>query len=262
MPREFHVDENVSAKQLNHQSTSLVIPQLARTRIHNSMYYKINLDPVSLRGDTMVQLSKTMMRDFGSCRDSAYRMVLICGGVEFKCLLMKLVHLKPQWSQLVTILQKGNERSSKFDNKYLVVLVLVYLRIQYYFLPDTPSEERVAGILDLNKRGNINSGILRKLFKIYLNDYRKIKSIDLDVDYWTNSASKAPKILHIDEVVDWLCTKDQIWGIPLGRCQWCDIFKDPSSEDESSEDSSNESDESGDDSSNDSEGESSGNANI
>ncbi|KAM3164505.1 Pre-mRNA-splicing factor 38 [Lachancea thermotolerans] len=241
MSREFHVDENVSTKQLNHQSTSLVIPQLARTRIHNSMYYKINLDPASLRGDTMVQLSKTMMRDFGTCRGNARRMALVCGGVEFKCLLMKLVHLRPQWSQIVTILQKGNERSSKFDNKYLVVLVLVYLRIQYYFLPDTSDEEKVTGVLNLNKRGSVSSGTLRGLFRIYLSDYRKVKSINLETDYWYNSASKVSKTLHIDEVVDWLCTQDQIWGIPLGRCQWCNIFKETSSEEESSDGSSDNS---------------------
>lgn len=243
MPREFQVDETLSYKQLNHQSTSLVIPQLTRVKIHNSMYYKINLEPPAQRGLNMIQLSKTLIRDFGTCRGQPRSILMACGGVEFKCLLMKVIHIRPTLAQILEILKKGFQKTSKFDNKYIVVLILLYLRIQYYYLPITHSKGHTAlNLENIDKEGQIDSEILRSIFKIFINDYRKVKSVLLDVDCWSSTTEQSVGILHIDEIVDWLSTKDEIWGIPLGRCRWCNIFEDDSSdnEDSSSEDSANE----------------------
>lgn len=249
MPLEFHFDESVSEKQLNHQSTSLVIPQLTRARIHNSMYYKVNLHPAALRGINMLQLIKKIVKQFGTTRGGSHLVSVVCGGVEFKCLLMKLVHLRPTWSQVLLILQRGNEKTSKFDNKYLVILVLVYLRVQYYYLPKPAARENKTCILDVEKQGDVTSDKLQNLFRIYINDYRKVKSMDLDIDCWSNLTGKKVDVLHIDEIVDWLCTQDHIWGIPLGKSQWIDIFREESSDestDESSDESTDESDDNND----------------
>lgn len=65
---EFQVESNISPKQLNNQSVSLVIPRLTRDKIHNSMYYKVNLSNESLRGNTMVELLKVMIGAFGTIK--------------------------------------------------------------------------------------------------------------------------------------------------------------------------------------------------
>ncbi|SCU78790.1 LANO_0A04016g1_1 [Lachancea nothofagi CBS 11611] len=236
MSREFHIDENVSEKQLNHQSTSLVIPHITRVKIHNSMYHKVNLDTASLRGNSMIQLTKTMVRDLGNCRGGARQMPIVCGGVEFKCLLMKLIYIKPKWDQLLVILQKGNEKSSKFDNKYLVVLILLYLRIQYYFLPRRSRKGRISSVRDFGKQDRVSSDHLQDLMKIYIGDYRKVKSMGLCADCWAQPGTQNVEVLHIDEIVDWLCTQKQIWGIPLGQCQWSNIYEDDESSDTESSD--------------------------
>ncbi|CEP61220.1 U4/U6-U5 snRNP complex subunit PRP38 LALA0_S02e09450g [Lachancea lanzarotensis] len=238
MSREFRFDENVSEKQLNHQSTSLVVPSITRARIHNSMYYKANLDAASLRGNSMLQLSTTMLKELGTCRGASSRMSIVCGGVEFKCLLMKLVHIRPTWAQLLVILQKGHEKHSRFDNKYLVVLVLTYLRLQYYFLPRPSETSHLKGIRDFNKDQNVTAENLKNLLLLYIRDYRKVKCMALDADCWVQGGPQKVEIRHIDEIVDWLCTESQIWALPLGQCQWCDIYAENESESESETDSS------------------------
>lgn len=211
MPQEFHVESFLSPKQLNHQSVSLVIPRILRDRIHNAMYYRVNLNTVSLRGDTINCLSKVLVRDLGSLKDGTLNQVNVLGGVEFQCLLMKMVEIKPTWEQLTTMLQDD----PNFNNKYIVGMILTYLRIQYYYLPlDDPWVHKC-----------------QLLFRQYYNDYRKLKSVQLDQDCWSKSQTINVDILHMDELVDWLLNKDDIWGIPLGKCQWTEIDED---EDESS----------------------------
>ncbi|SCV03432.1 LAMI_0H08108g1_1 [Lachancea mirantina] len=239
MPREFQNDETLSHKQLNRQSTSLVIPQLTRVRIQNSMYYKINLDPCAQRGLNMKQLSKTLVQNLGTVRSGVRNFRLACGGVEFKCLLMKLVQLRPTWSEIVLLLKRGHPEKSKFDNKYLVVLLLVYLRVQYFYLTWNDNEERRAinTLADLDSQGDVTAEKLVNVFRFFIRDYRKIKSLPLDQDFWSNSFDKQAVVLHVDEILDWLCTEESIWGLPLGKCRWCDIFADYSSSESSSEES-------------------------
>lgn len=216
MSFEFQVESHLSDKQLNNQSVSLVIPRLARDRIHNVMYYKVNLHPVAMRGDNVKQLSKLIVRDLGTLKDRSINATHVLGGFEFKCILMKLVELRPTWDQLQVLLQ---EKEVSFSNKYIVALVLTYLRIQYYYLQDES---------DLAKS-------IVGVFKMYMCDYRKMKSVSLDMDCWSPSQSVTVCIVHTDELVDWLTTKDEIWGIPLGKCQWCqNLDQDDSSSEESS----------------------------
>lgn len=216
MPQEFHVESFLSPKQLNNQSVSLVIPRILRDRIHNAMYYRVNLNTASLRGDTMSRLSRILVRDFGSLKDRSVNQVNIMGGVEFQCVLMKLVEIKPTLDQLTIMLQDDKS----FNNKYIVGLILTYLRIQYYYLPvDDPWARK-----------------FQSLFKQYYNDYRKLKSVQLDQDCWSKSQIINVNILHIDELVDWLLTKDDIWGIPMGKCQWAEINEDEDDNSSSEED--------------------------
>lgn len=251
MSREFQVEANLSNKQLNHQSTSLVIPQLTRVRVHNSMYYKVNLDAVGLRGVNMCQLAKVIVRDLGSLAHGGTCTAGVCGGVEFKCLLTKLVHIRPTWRQVVAILGLGKPQHAGFNNKYIVVLVLVYLRAQYYYLP-AEGGTVAGGVEQLAKLNRVSSRALRRLFGHFINDYRKVKSFSLAADCWSSSVEKRVELLHVDEVVDWLCTKNEIWGIPLGICQWCNIFDEDSGEDgedsdgEDSDDEDSDSDSDGD----------------
>ncbi|QLL34378.1 hypothetical protein HG536_0G02390 [Torulaspora globosa] len=222
MSFEFHVESYLSSKQLNNQSVSLVIPRLARDRIHNVMYYKVNLHPVAMRGDTLKQLINIIVRDFGTLKDQSVNATHVLGGFEFKCILMKLVELRPTWDQLQVLLQEGE---SGFSNKYIVALVLTYLRIQYYYLQDES---------DLAKS-------IVGIFKMYICDYRKMKSVALDMDCWSPSQSVSVCIVHTDELVDWLVTRDEVWGFPLGKCQWCQgLDRDSSSSGESSSESDEE----------------------
>lgn len=223
MPQEFHVESFLSPKQLNHQSVSLVIPRILRDRIHNAMYYRVNLNTASLRGDTMICLSKVLVRDLGALKDGAVNQVNMLGGVEFQCLLMKLVEIKPTLDQLTTMLQDDEN----FNNKYIVGLILTYLRVQYYYLPVEDPWARKC----------------QSLFRQYYNDYRKLKSVQLDQDCWSKSQTINVDILHTDELVDWLLTKDDIWGIPLGKCQWTEIHEDDDDDDDDSESTSDDYDE-------------------
>ncbi|AAS52887.1 AER206Cp [Eremothecium gossypii ATCC 10895] len=216
MPQEFLVESHISDKQLSNQSTSLVIPKIARLRIHNSMYYKINLYPTGLRGNTLKQLVRVLVRDLGACKHRSGPMLHICGNTEFQCLLMKVIEIRPTWSQIYTLLQLGDERKTgKFNNKYIAVLILVYLRIQYYFLADEKAES-----FPPEADGDVTAAKVKALFAHFLADYRKVKCLDLEVDCWSGATQKSVSVQHVDEIVDWLCTKDSIWGIPLGRCRW------------------------------------------
>ncbi|AET40033.1 U4/U6-U5 snRNP complex subunit PRP38 Ecym_5269 [Eremothecium cymbalariae DBVPG len=221
MSREFQVESEISDKQLNHQSTSLVIPKITRLRIHNSMYYKVNLHPASLRGETMKHVSKVMIRELGTCKNRSTVSGTACGTVEFQCLLMKMVEIRPTWSQLHLMLQLDDcsEKAGPFNNKYIVVLILVYLRIQYYYLVNKGTEE-IKPLSNLDTTGDIDAGKIKTLFAHFLRDCRKIKSINLHDDPWSTSIQKRVDIYHIDEIVDWLCTNDSIWGVPLGKCPW------------------------------------------
>ena len=98
---EFQVESHISSKQLNNQSVSLIVPRLTRDKIHNSMYYKVNLSNESLRGNTMVELLKVIVGTLGTSRgqDGHLHMVVL-GGVEFKCILMKLIEIRPNFEQL------------------------------------------------------------------------------------------------------------------------------------------------------------------
>ncbi|AQZ11508.1 PRP38 (YGR075C) [Zygosaccharomyces parabailii] len=212
MPQEFQIESYLSSKQLNHQSVSLVIPRIARDKIHNAMYYRVNLNTVSLRGDTIECLSKVIVRDLGSLAEPvSFQQVHVLGGIEFQCLLMKLVEIRPTWDQLEVMLQEDN---TGFNNKYIVGLILAYIRIQYYFLQvEDPLAQR-----------------FRVLFKHYYNDYRKMKSVLFDQDCWTKSQTVSVNILHMDELVEWLLEREEIWGIPLGKCQWKELEESSSDE--------------------------------
>ena len=220
MPSEFYIESFISEKQLNNQSVSLVIPRITRERIHNSLYYKVNLHILGLRGDTLLELVKVLVRDLGTLRTKSVNQIHMLGGTIFKCLLMKLVEIRPTVEQVCLLLDQNlNER---FDGKYIVALMLTYIRIQYYFL----------GAYDeLAQRW-------KRYMKSYLKDYRKLKTLDLNQDCFSVSQTLKVSVLHMDELVDWLVTKEQIWGIPLGRCQWCDtIYESDSSDSSGSEDS-------------------------
>ncbi|EDO16275.1 hypothetical protein Kpol_1053p11 [Vanderwaltozyma polyspora DSM 70294] len=219
MSNEFLVESHLSNKQLNNQSVSLVIPRITRDKIHNSIYYKANLDNSSLRGLNMLQLIEVIVRDLGTLKDKSVNQVCFLGGVEFKCILMKLIEICPTWEQLMTIIQMQDNVIDNFDNKYLVALVLTYIRIQYYYDND-----------------EVNSKKYRELFSKCISDYRKLKSVAMDTDCWSMSQSIEIKIIHLDELVDWLCSEDEIWGIPLGHCQWSDL--NASDEDDESSDES------------------------
>ncbi|GCE97225.1 hypothetical protein ZYGM_004568 [Zygosaccharomyces mellis] len=216
MPQEFHVESFLSPKQLNHQSVSLVIPRILRDRIHNAMYYRVNLNTASLRGDTINRLCRVLVRDLGTLKSGSVNQVNLLGGIEFQCLLMKLIEIKPTLDQLTIMLQDDEQ----FNNKYIVCLVLTYLRIQYYYLPvDDPHARRC-----------------QSLFKQHYNDYRKMKSVQLDQDCWSRSQTINVDILHTDELVDWLLAKEDIWGIPLGKCQWTELYEDDDDDDDDEED--------------------------
>ncbi|CCK72463.1 U4/U6-U5 snRNP complex subunit PRP38 KNAG_0K00980 [Huiozyma naganishii CBS 8797] len=213
---EFQVESHISTKQLNHQSVSLVIPRLTRDKVHHVLYYKVNLEVGSLRGDTMLQLSKVLIRDLGTIKANTLNQTHILGGVEFKCLLMKLVEIRPTREQLVYILETQNKT---FDDKYIVALILTYIRIQYFYV--TLHDE-------LARKW-------RELFKTYMKDFRKLKAVDFEQDCWSQSQKINVKVTHLDELIDWLVTETQIWGIPLGMCQWCNIYNDSDDSDDSEE---------------------------
>ncbi|CCF57112.1 hypothetical protein KAFR_0C01170 [Kazachstania africana CBS 2517] len=210
MSSEFHVESFLSAKQLNHQSVSLIIPRLTRDRIHNNIYYKVNLQPTSLRGDTLLELSKVIIRDLGTLKDLSVNKVHVLGGMEFKCLLMKLIEIRPTINQLFAMLNPANANTN-FEDKYITALIITYLRIQYFYLTDAQECLR-----------------MKNLFKKCIKDYRKLKSLSLQSDCWSPSEELTVAVVHMDELTEWLVSKEQIWGIPLGKCQWADIFDDDS----------------------------------
>lgn len=185
------------------------------------MYYKTNLNTVAMRGDTMNSLAKVIVRDLGTLTEKSINQANILGGVEFNCLLMKMVELRPTWEQLSIMLQGDNTQI--FNNKYIVALVLTYLRIQYFFL----------------QKDDALAKDLRNTFSERLNDYRKLKSVSMNMDCWSLSQRPEISIVHMDELVEWLATQREIWGIPLGKCQWCQIFEEDnvSTEDESESES-------------------------
>ncbi|CCD22834.1 U4/U6-U5 snRNP complex subunit PRP38 NDAI_0A06800 [Naumovozyma dairenensis CBS 421] len=210
---EFFVESFISNKQLNNSSVSLVIPRITRDKIHNSIYYKVNLTSQSLRGNTMVQLIQVIVRDFGKLKSQSHShssdtMVVrnhLVGGTEFKCLLMKIIELKPTIEQIWILLEDHDD--TEFDNKYITVLIITYIRIQYFFIGKNDSLARK----------------FQDIFQKCLNNYTKLKCFQLDADCWSPSLSlseESVRIIYMDEVVDWLLTKDNIWGIPLGKCQW------------------------------------------
>lgn len=234
MVQEFQVDPSLSNKLLNNVSTSLVIPQITRYKIFQSMYFKVNLHPCNLRGDTIKHLAKILIRDLGSCEKRKSIHLNVCGGIEFKCLLMKLINIKPTLSQLNILLNLRNF-NDEFNDKYIIVLLLVYFRLQYYYV-----SEKIYASDD-----KINAIFLKKIFRQYLQDYRKVKTYPLSTDCWSSSVEKKVEIIHVDEIIDWLCTKNEIWGIPMGKCTWCDIFdSDDTSSDDTGSDSSNDSEDS------------------
>lgn len=224
---EFQVESFLSNKELNNQSVSLVIPRITRDRIHNMLYYKVNLTASSLRGDTILELSKIIIRDLGTLKGHSINIVHMLGGVEFKCLLMKLIEIRPTIDQLFAIFQLGeyqnnNTKYDSFDDKYIIALLLVYIRVQYFFLRiDDPRAIK-----------------FHKLFKNFINDFRKLKCMDFEADCWSQSQNITVSIKHMDELVDYLVTKNQIWGIPLGSCRWCNIFVEESDTDSSLDSSS------------------------
>lgn len=219
MSKEFYIEEAISDKQLNNQSVSLVIPRLSRDKIHNSFYYKINLQTPSLRGDTLLALERILIRDFGTLKKKSINKGHVVGGTEFKCILMKMIELCPPLEQLRVILE-SQDRRSEFSNKYIVAIILVYLRIQYHFVNDSESL----------------FSDLHNIFKKYIKDYRKLISLDFDIDCLSISSVIQPKIIHIDELADQLCTSSNIWGIPLGVCLWTNLFEDESSSDSDTSD--------------------------
>lgn len=222
MSNEFYFESHISAKQLNHQSVSLVIPRLSRDKIHNNIYYKVNLSLPSLRCDTFMGLLEVIIRDFGTLKGKSINQVNMVGGIVFKCILMRLVEIKPTIEQLNYVLNEFSDHN-QFDNKYIIALLLTYIRIQYYYISE----------------GEEIASQFKNLFKKYINDYRKLKTLDMNLDCMTMSQSLNASIVHMDELVDWLVTKDEIWGIPLGRCTWCNIFEmDDDDESESSSDES------------------------
>ncbi|CAI2004431.1 hypothetical protein SEUBUCD646_0G03330 [Saccharomyces eubayanus] len=219
--KEFQVESHISLKQLNNQSVSLIIPRLTRDKIHNSMYYKVNLSNESLRGNTMVELLKVIIGKFGALKDQDGHMNMsVLGGVEFKCILMKLVEIRPTLQQLTFLLNVND--SNTFSSKYITALILVYARLQYYYLND-------------KNNNDTNADDLVKLFKVqlykYSQQFSKLKSFPLQVDCFAHSNNEELCIIRVDELVDWLVTQDHIWGIPLGKCQWSKIYD---SEEESS----------------------------
>ncbi|SMN22896.1 similar to Saccharomyces cerevisiae YGR075C PRP38 Unique component of the U4/U6.U5 tri-snRNP particle [Maudiozyma saulgeensis] len=221
MSSEFHVESYISSKELNHQSVSLVIPRLTRDKIHNNIYYKVNLTLPSLHCDTFMGLLKVIIRDFGTLKGKSINQGHMLGGIMFKCILMKIVEMRPTIEQLINIID-SNRESNEFDDKYIVVLLLTYIRVQYYYLGEKN---------DLAKR-------FRSLFKKYLLDYRKMKSLGLYEDCTATSQNLNVSIIHMDEVLDQLMTKNDIWGIPLGRCVWCDVYDSTSDSDFDSESNS------------------------
>lgn len=226
MSREFQVESFISSKELNNQSVSLVIPRITRDRIHNSVYYKCNLHTVSLRGDSMSHLSRILIRDFGKMKEPYLKELnaaMLVGCPQFKCLLMKLVEIRPSKEQLEALFQLGSG-VPQFEDKYIIALLLVYGRVQYYYL----------------SMDSMLAKFWRNLFMKYITDYRKLKSIHMEVDCWSQSQNITVTISHLDEIVDWLATKNEIWGIPLGKCQWADIYNQEL-DDDSSDDSSSDS---------------------
>lgn len=223
MSSDFYVESFISSKELNHQSVSLVIPRLTRDKIHNNVYYKVNLTAPSLHCDTFMGLLKVTIRDFGTLQGKPINQVHMLGGMIFKCILMKIVEIRPSIDQLMYILGSDSDLGT-FDNKYIVALLLTYIRIQYYYLPSDN---------DLVNK-------FKPIFKQYSVDYRKLKSIDLYQDCTSVAQSLTVSIIHMDELVDHLITKNDIWGIPLGRCTWCNIYADDSESSSDESDSSTE----------------------
>lgn len=225
---EFQTENFLSNKELNNQSVSLVIPRITRDKIHNMLYYKVNLTSSSLRGDTMLELTRIIIRDLGTLKGNSINVVHMLGGVEFKCLLMKLIEIRPTIDQLFTIFQldeykSNNTKYEPFNDKYIIALLLVYIRIQYFYLRiDDPRAMK-----------------FHTLFKHFIKDFRKLKSLHFEDDCWSQSHNIAVSIKHMDELVDHLSTENQIWGIPLGTCRWCNIFVEESDTDSSSDYSSN-----------------------
>lgn len=122
--KEFQVESHISLKQLNNQSVSLIIPRLTRDKIHNSMYYKVNLSSESLRGNTMVELLKVIVGKLGALKNQdGHLNMTVLGGVEFKCILMKLVEIRPTLQQLTFLLNVTDP--STFSSKYITALILV-----------------------------------------------------------------------------------------------------------------------------------------
>lgn len=221
MSSEFYVESHISPKEVNHQSVSLVVPRLAREKVHASPYYKARLSRASMRCETVLGLARVLVSDLGTLPGHSVNVANAAGGTAFKCLLMRLVELRPTLEQLRVLL--GD--SGPFSNKYIVVLVLVYVRLQYYFL----------------QRDDARAGEFRNWFKQYLGDFRRVKAVDLDQDCFGASQGVTVSILHVDEIVQRLSESRDIWGLPLGTCAWCDVYGDSDSESESESDSDSDS---------------------
>lgn len=163
----------------------------------------------ALRGDTMINLTEILIRDLGTQKGNSINQDHILGGVEFKSLLLKIIEIKPTEEQILVILQ--HEPNREFDNKYIVALLLTYLRIQYYYLYN----DRLA------KKW-------KEIFKHYLKDYRKMKSVKFELDCWSPSIPTEVTVVHMDELVEWLSENKSIWGITLGQCRWAVVLGDDS----------------------------------
>lgn len=159
----------------------------------------------------MVQLGPLLVTELGTMVGKSINPSLVLGGVEFKCLLMKLVELKPTWEQIRYIIDR-NKDSNGFEDKYIVAMLLVYLRIQYAFVNDeNPIHED-----------------LEVIFKRYLSDYRKLKSLEWSQDCWSSSSGQIEvEVVHMDELVEWLVTKKEIWQLPLSYCPWARTILSP-----------------------------------
>ncbi|SSD61212.1 related to Pre-mRNA-splicing factor 38 [Saccharomycodes ludwigii] len=201
----FQIDKTLSDKILNHQSTSSVIPHVTRYNLQSTIFYKINLSSNNLRGNTMLQYLPFLLAKYQDnilCR---------CGGtMEFKCLLLKLIEIKPTWEQMQLLLSsitKATMRNKCW--KYLYVLLVVYLRIQYHFITAEISEQHTD---------------LVRWFEDGYSRYNKFKSVKFDLDVSDKSLqldnADTVTIYHIDELIDWLLTQRNIWGIPLGNSTW------------------------------------------
>lgn len=196
MQQDFQVDTTLSAKQLNHQSTSVVIPHILRTRIHQSMFYKTNLSLGNMRGHTMLEFMPVLFKYFIDPK----KQLKYCGGGEFTAFLLKLIEIKPTWEQVTSFIQVYCLKNMEIM-KYAYALMMCYLRIQYYFIFEHDEQYP----------------ILQQWFRDGYTRYNKIKCLRFDVD---TSNKNDFVTYHVDELIDRLMRASDIWGIPLGQCRW------------------------------------------